>query len=378
MKVSPLRDFILRTLATVVITTPLVITFSPSASGDELALDIKKIDVISTQVESTRGAALVVLKDGSLLLGGGERGDTLFLYSKNELTTVGKVLSQRERNRDSRFAPTDIAILSENSESAELLISYPQLTKRLECVRLVLFRYTFSKVNVTIKKGERWFQGKPFVPVSAVQHAAGRLEVINSKSVYLTTGDLGYPKINQVAVRGTLGGVFRVTANSSKQISKGHRNPQGIVKIGSGLYISEHGPSGGDELNLIKSGKDYGWPFVTYGEPYGSGDYVRPTNTGTHAGFEKPLYHWVPSVAPTELVHLPSGPQWKNLQSHIVMGTLAEQALIFIELTAPNKVGAVISHDVGERIRDLELMPDGTMVATTDSGMLLFISKREV
>jgi glucose/arabinose dehydrogenase len=354
----------------------LLVTANTAAIANEQILDIQEKNVKSTQVESGRGAALAVLNDGSLLMGGGERGDTLFLYSQNKLVTVGKVLEQNERIRDSRFAPTDIAILSEDANSAQLLISYPRLTQNPECVRLVVFRYTYSKKEQSIEKGERWFQGKPCVAISAVQHAAGRMQVIDSTTAYLTTGDLGYPKINRVSARGWLGGVFEIKANSIKQISKGHRNPQGIVKIGNNIYISEHGPRGGDELNLIKAGKDYGWPFVTFGQAYSSGDYVKPTRPGTHAGYEKPLYSWVPSVAPTELVQLPSGPQWKAQQSQIVMGTLAEQALIFIELLTPNKVGVVTSFDVGHRIRDLELLPDATMVATTDDGKLLLISRR--
>ena len=354
----------------------LLVTASSAATANEQILEIQEKNVKSTQVESGRGAALAVLNDGSLLLGGGERGDTLFLYSQNKLVTIGKVLEQNERIRDSRFAPTDIAILSEDANSAQLLISYPRLTQNPQCVRLVVFRYVYSKKEQSIEKQERWFQGKPCVAISAVQHAAGRMQVIDSTTAYLTTGDLGFPRINRVAARGWLGGVFEIKANSIKQISKGHRNPQGIVKIGNNIYISEHGPRGGDELNLVKAGKDYGWPFVTFGQAYSSGDYVKPTRPGTHAGYEKPLYSWVPSVAPTELVQLPTGPQWKAQQSQIVMGTLAEQALIFIELLTPNKVGAVTSFDVGHRIRDLELLPDGTMVATTDDGKLLFISRR--
>ena len=354
----------------------LLVTVNSAAVASEQILEIQEKNVKSAQVESGRGAALAVLNDGSLLLGGGERGDTLFLYSQNKLVTIGKVLEQNERIRDSRFAPTDIAILSEDANSAQLLISYPRLTQNPQCVRLVVFRYTYSKKEQSIEKGERWFQGKPCVAISAVQHAAGRMQVIDSTTAYLTTGDLGYPKINRVSARGWLGGVFEIKANSIKQISKGHRNPQGIVKIGNNVYISEHGPRGGDELNLIKNGKDYGWPFVTFGQAYSSGDYVKPTKPGTHAGYEKPLYSWVPSVAPTELLQLPTGPQWKAQQSQIVMGTLAEQALVFIELLTPNKVGAVTSFDVGHRIRDLELLPDATMVATTDDGKLLLISRR--
>ena len=359
----------------ILLTSVLLVT-SHQASANEQILDIQEKNVKSTQVESGRGAALAVLNDGGLLLGGGERGDTLFLYSQDKLVTIGKVLNQSERIRDSRFAPTDIAVLSEDANTAQLLISYPQLSQNPQCVRLVVFRYEYFKKDASLQKRERWFQGKPCVAISAVQHAAGRIQVIDSTTAYLTTGDLGFPRINRPAARGWLGGVFEIKANSIKQISKGHRNPQGILKIGNNIYISEHGPRGGDELNLIKSGRDYGWPFVTYGQAYSSGDYVKPTKPGTHAGYEKPLYSWVPSVAPTELVQLPTGPQWKAQQSHIVMGTLAEQALVFIELLRPNKVGAISSFDVGHRIRDLELMPDGTMVATTDDGKLLFISRR--
>jgi glucose/arabinose dehydrogenase len=114
---------------------------------------------------------------------------------------------------------------------------------------------------------------------------------------------------------------------------------------------------------------------VTYGQAYSSGDYVRPTKPGTHQGYEEPLYYWVPSVAPTELVQLPKNLQWQGLERYIVMGTLAEQSLIFIELTSNKEVGEVFKYNVGQRIRDLEVLSDGRLVATTDSGALLFISR---
>lgn len=355
--------------------TLLMMILNPAAVAEGIDLQIESVEIAQTQVEGKRGPALAVLQDGSLLLGGGQRGDTLFLYSQGKLQTIGKVLSQSERIRDSRFAPTDIAILKENVNSVELLISYPQLSRDRNCVRLVLFRYILSKKGLSLQKRERWFEGKPCVPISAVQHAAGRIEAIDSKSAYLTTGDLGFTKIDQVGARGWLGGVFKVTSKSIKQISKGHRNPQGILTIGKSIYISEHGPRGGDELNLVKLGKDYGWPFVSLGEAYGSGDYVKPKNSGTHEGYEKPIFSWVPAVAPTELIQLPKGATWPQNQGNIVMGTLARQALIFIELISPNRVGAVVTQEVGERIRDLDLLPDGTIVATTDSGKVLFISR---
>ena len=101
---------------------------------------------------------------------------------------------------------------------------------------------------------------------------------------------------------------------------------------------------------------------------------MKPIATGSHEGFTKPLKYWVPSVAPTELVVLPEVEAWGEWSSQIVMGTLREEALIFIELIDRTTVGQVVSTDVGERIRDLEISDSGQIIATTDSGKLLIIS----
>jgi hypothetical protein len=350
-------------------------TLSPS-SADVNQLEIETLQLESTAVEGGRGAALSLLSDGSILLAGGLKGDTLFRLKDGDLSELGKLLKQKNRYRDSRFGPTDIAVLAEKAGIASILISYPELNPKKKCVQLVLFNYSLNLAKPELTKGKLWFRGKPCVPVSAVQHAAGRIAVINSTSVYLTTGDLGYRRIGEVNARQWLGGVFKVSEKKITQISRGHRNPQGILLIDKDLYISEHGPRGGDELNLIKKNKDYGWPFVTYGQAYSSGDYVRPTKPGTHDGYEEPLYYWVPSVAPTELVRLPENSQWRELEKYLVMGTLADQSLIFIELISANRVGKVIKYKVGERIRDLDVLSDGRLVASTDSGALLFISRR--
>lgn len=370
-------------LISTIIVGSLALFLAPQSNAEEIDLKILSVDAKVTQVEGSRGAALAVLADGTLLLGGGERGDSLFQYQGSQIEVIGKISTQSERLRDSRFGPTDIAILNEREKSATLLISYPQLNQKRRCVRLVVFQYEFDRAAKTVEKGERWFQGKPCVPISAVQQAAGRIAVINGKSAYLTTGDLGFTQIDERKLRGRLGGVFKITKNKVLQISSGHRNPQGILLADKRLYISEHGPRGGDELNLIKRGRDYGWPFVTYGQAYSLGDYIRPTSPGTHKGFEEPIYQWTPSVAPTELLLLPTGERWKNYSGWIAMGTLAKQSLIFIEiLNLKNKssdevdikIGKVLNAFVGERIRDMDLTVNGELVATTDSGRLLFIS----
>ncbi len=368
-----------RPLIIALISIGLTIPLLHPAQSAVPGLTITEVDTPQVKVlapNGERGAALAVMADGRLLLGGGGNGSSLFIYDpvKKSTTLAGRAIKPTERLNDSRFAITDIGILAESATRADLLISFPTYNRAKDCVSVHLYRYTLNLASkISLTRGKLWFKSNPCVPVSAVQHAAGRLAVIDKKSAYLTIGDLGYSEIDNVNRRGDLGSVFKVSATTREKISTGHRNQQGILLIGKDLYTSEHGPRGGDELNIIEKGVDYGWPAVTYGEPYSSGDYVRPKETGSHDGYRKPLTYWVPSVAPTELVQL-NGSQWGSWAGQIVMGTLREESLIFIELLDPKKVGKLTTHPVNERIRDLEIGAQGEMIATTDSGKLLFIS----
>lgn len=351
-----------------------------AAELPQINLKIQSIDTPTAQVRGSngeRGAAIARLADGRLLLGGGVTGLTLFLYdlTTQKQTTIGRAGTSSERLNDSRFAITDIAVLTQTADTAQILISYPRYNTARDCVTVVVHSYQANLgTKPSLKRGKLWFQSNPCVPVGAVQHAAGRMEVIDSKNVYLTIGDLGYPQIGDKSKRGNLGTVMQISANKVTQISSGHRNAQGILLIGKDLYTSEHGPRGGDELNLIQPGIDYGWPIVTYGERYSFGDYVKPTNPESHNGFRKPLTYWVPSVAPTELIQLPANSAWGAWSSAIVMGTLREESLIFIEMENKRVVGQMQTVNVNERIRDLEVTKDGSMIATTDSGKLLVIN----
>lgn len=353
---------------------------STAAELPQINLKIQSIDTATAQVQGSngeRGAALARLADGRLLLGGGATGLTLFLYdlTTQKQATIGRAGTSAERINDSRFAITDIAVLSQTPDSAQLLISYPRYNSARECVTVVVHSYQANfATKPSLKRGKLWFQSNPCVPISAVQHAAGRMEVIDSKSAYLTIGDLGYPQIGDKTKRGNLGSVMKISATKTTQVSSGHRNAQGILLIGKDLYTSEHGPRGGDELNLVQQGIDYGWPTVTYGERYSLGDYVKPTNPESHNGFRKPLTYWVPSVAPTELIQLPAESTWGQWSSSIVMGTLREESLIFIQMNNKRVVGQMQTVNVNERIRDLDVTKDGSIIATTDSGKLLIIN----
>jgi len=362
----------------VLIATLTLLFLSPASANSAVNLDIKTIDISASATNggNQRGAALAVLDDGSLLLGGGKSGGELFTYNieSKSLKKIATLISANRRNNDSRFAINDIGILTQSSSAVKLLVSYPRLGLERNCVEVVIEQLDFNRLTQKVKRVSNWLITKPCVPISAVQHTSGRFAVIDQSSAYVTIGDLGYPQISDRKKRGDLGSIFKVSAKGAVKVSQGHRNAQGIVLLNNkDLLAAEHGPRGGDEINLIKQGADYGWPFVTYGQPYGSGDYVRPTKTGTHAGFIEPLTYWVPSIAPTELVQLPKD-GWGSWSDQLLLGTLKEQAVVFIKLDQKLAVVEQVKVDVGHRIRDLEVLPTGVAVATTDSGQLLLIS----
>lgn len=349
------------------------------ASTPEFEIRSESISTAVTKGGGERGPALAVLQDGTLLLGGGRTGGQIFTYeiAAKKLTRVSSILPSNRRLVDSRFAINDIAVLSQTSRSAKLLVSYPRLGSSGNCVEIAIEQVNLNLITKRATRAGVWFVTKPCVPVSAVQHTSGRFAVIDENTAYVTIGDLGYRQIGKRDKRGDLGSIFKVSSSGEVKVSQGHRNAQGIVLYDNlHLLAAEHGPRGGDELNRIRQGGDYGWPFVTYGQPYGLGDYVRPTKTGTHAGYIEPLTQWTPSIAPTELVQLPKE-GWGQWGGQLMMGTLAKQSLVLIQLDRTLAVTDQEIVSVGERIRDLEVLTSTQVVATTDSGKLLIISLRK-
>ena len=149
--------------------------------------------------------------------------------------------------------------------------------------------------------------------------------------------------------------------------SMGHRNVQGAAlhPVTGELWADEHGPQGGDELNLVERGKNYGWPVITYGAEYGSGAKI---GEGTaKAGLEQPLAHWVPSIATSGLAFVTSEryPGWKG---NAFIGALRAQLLVRLELDGRKVVREErLLQGFGERIRDVRQGPDGWLYLLTDS-----------
>jgi len=373
--------------------TAAAVTLVPTAAPDSLSsaagtVAVSRIAVADAVVRDsaggTRGPSSATLRDGRILLGGGSDGRTLLVLdpATGGMQQVGKVIRPAQRLDDARFAPTDIEVMSATSTRARLFVSFPEYVASGKCVRLAVNRVDVSlRTQPRILSTARVFRSKPCVPPANIQHASGKLARISAARAYVTVGDLGFPGINDRKARGQLGSVLRIErGKKAVRISQGHRNGQGLTldRLGR-LWETEHGPRGGDELNLIRPGRDYGWPFVTLGEPYGTSDYVMPRRTGTHAGYTRPKTSWVPSVATSELVQVPrSWSGWTtSVGGDLLMGTLKDQSFWRIRVDRAGRVTQRERLEVGHRVRDLDVRADGSVAATTDDGTLLILTRAD-
>lgn len=153
--------------------------------------------------------------------------------------------------------------------------------------------------------------------------------------------------------------------------SYGHRNMQGATLGPDGrLWTHEHGPQGGDEINLPAPGRNYGWPVITYGENYGGGKIG--DGLTRKDGMEQPVHYWVPSIAPSGMVFLTSTRYGEAWRGNLFVGALAGRFLDRIEWRSEGTTIRVVREtrllsDLGERIRDVRQGPDGLLYVLTDA-----------
>jgi aldose sugar dehydrogenase len=221
------------------------------------------------------------------------------------------------------------------------------------------------------------------------RHFGGRIVFAGDGTVFLTLGDRGSEERAQRA-KDHAGSVIRLhddgripadnpfvshASHLPESFSRGNRNIQGAAlhPLTGELWTHEHGPQGGDEVNIIRPGRNYGWPTITYGVNYVTGT---PIGEGYRKpGLEQPLHVWVPSIAPSGLTFY-NGPHFPAWKGSLFLGALRGQALVRLELNG-NKVvreERLLAGQVG-RVRDVRQGPDGYLYLLTDSsnGALLRI-----
>jgi glucose/arabinose dehydrogenase len=224
------------------------------------------------------------------------------------------------------------------------------------------------------------FKAEPFLDSS--MHFGSRLVFDGKGHFFVTVGERNERDYAQ-KLDGHLGKVVRLKEDGSVPAdnpfvgkakvkpeiwSYGHRNQQGLVwraDLGE-LWVIEHGPRGGDEINIAKSGLNFGWPKVTLGREY----WGPSIGVKEKAGMESPWYSYVPSIAPSNGLHY-SGSEIKPWQGDLLIGALVLTHLNRLDL----KDGRVVKEerllkDWGQRIRDVRQGPDGLVYLATDSGIL--------
>jgi glucose/arabinose dehydrogenase len=234
----------------------------------------------------------------------------------------------------------------------------------------------------TISNVRTIFQGTPFTN-HAVSQTGARIAVDpKDGNLFVSLGDrsTGDPIPLQAQDKTRyLGKIIHITTegkaapdNPSMGLPEvwtmGHRTPQGLTFAPDGrLWEIEHGPRGGDELNLIEKGKNYGWPVIVHGINYPGtkiGDAIVEK-----AGLEQPRYFWDPVIAPSGLAfyHGDLFPKWKT---SVLVGGLAGQAIFRLELSKDDKVvnEEALLADLNERIRDVRVFQDGAVYVLTDGG----------
>ena len=223
------------------------------------------------------------------------------------------------------------------------------------------------------------------------QHFGSRMAFDNENYLYFSIGDRGNRNVNPQDIKIDGGKIYRIKDNgtipsdnpffdspeSRKAIfSYGHRNPQGMFKhpkTGK-IWTNEHGPKGGDEINIIEKGKNYGWPKITYGINY-SGTTI--TKNKSLPDMEQPLYYWLPSIAPSSFEYISSEvyPNWKG---SLLAGALVFKYIERIGLNDKNKVisRSKIAEGLG-RPRDVKQGKDGYIyVSIENKGVYKILPKK--
>ncbi|BDW98671.1 PQQ-dependent sugar dehydrogenase [Maricaulis maris] len=211
-------------------------------------------------------------------------------------------------------------------------------------------------------------------------HFGGRLQFLPDGTLLLTLGDGGLHRDEAQNLGNHLGSVIRLNDDGTVPFdnpfasargaqpeiySYGHRNVQGITinpQTGS-VWAHEHGARGGDEINILEAGNNYGWPLITYGINYNG----TPVSDATHGeGLEQPIWFWDPSIAPSGLTFY-TGDGFANWQGDAFVGALAGSMLVRLEVEGDRIISREeLLVERGERIRDVATGPDGNLYLLTD------------
>lgn len=346
----------------------------------------------SFQVETIASAlqnpwSVAELPDGDFLVT--ERGGKIFLYSQSGRTEIEGVPSDIfVAGQGGLF---DIVMAPDFETSDELYFSYAYGTEDANGTALARAKLDKTGTKPALTDVTTIFRASP--PKAGSQHFGGRIAFMPDDTLVLTLGE-GFSFREDAQKPNThLGKLIRLTRDGGvpqdnpflgqegfkPQIySMGHRNVQGLAYDAetNTLWEHEHGPRGGDELNIIKGGENHGWPLVTKGVDYNG---ARITPFEKKDGYVEPIHYWVPSIAPSGLT-IYRGDLFPEWDGDALIGGLASRDLRRVDLENGKAVGETdLLSDLESRIRDVRIASDGSVLLLTDdpeNGKLLRLSPK--
>ncbi|MNF37935.1 Soluble aldose sugar dehydrogenase YliI precursor [compost metagenome] len=315
------------------------------------------------------------LPDGALLVT--EKSGVLYHVKNGVKTEIKNVPKVYNRGQGGLL---DIALHPDYSKNGWLYMTFSSDDGEEEGGNTKLIRAKLLDGSLT--QVEDLYKATP--NTTKGHHFGSRIAFDNEGYLYFSVGDRGNNLENPQDIKRDGGKIYRLhddgripmdnpfvgQAGAKEAVySFGHRNPQGLAKnpVTGAIWSHEHGPQGGDEINIIKKGANYGWPVVTYGIDY-DGSII--SNETQKAGMENPIYYWLPSIAPCGMTFVTSDryPDWKG---HLLVGALKFKYLELVKLKGDAVVGRQkIALDIG-RLRNVAQGPDGYIyIAVEGKGIL--------
>ncbi len=218
------------------------------------------------------------------------------------------------------------------------------------------------------------------------EQAGGRLVQLDADSLLLSIGDHQFDGFNDawaapMDAETDLGKIVKIDLRTgqSRIYATGLRNPQGLTVARDGrVWETEHGPQGGDEVNLIREGANYGWPIVTYGMNYGYPRRAWPFNpvSGSHDGYTPAAFAFVPGVGISNIIE-PDPAEFPNWQDSLIASSLSGNKLFLLRIEGDRVVYAEQIKADRDRVRDIISMRNGQIAYLSDKGDLVFIRNAE-
>lgn len=289
-----------------------------------------------------------------------------------------------------RFRVADV-VAAVNGDDVRIYASHHHWNAQDECfvVRVSVLQASLLDLEQSVARGT-WstlYETQPCIPLTGPdrkrgknpfkgEEIGGEMLLLAAGKLLLTVGDQGFSGLDShqafsqdpaVDYGKTL--IIDLATHERTLHTLGHRNPQGITRARDGkLWQAEHGPQGGDELNLLQAGANYGWPNVTYGTEYGSTAWPLSKTQGKHPDYRQPVTAWVPSIGISAVIALdsPLFPIWAD---DLMVGSLSTRSLYRL-VVAEDRVIVQEPIALGKRVRDILQMPDGRLLIWSDDAAL--------